>query len=230
MKNLLLLLFCTVTLTARAQVIIDKNIAKAYDIAVKKMKPEYQSAMSSLTDPQIGFAIYMLYRTDTLNKKDAPDYSNIKISVIDEKTGKITPINTATEDDTYTPIPCAAALNGDTLLIVLPPVFTPFLEHKITGKHVISSYKEGRKNEDIYRLRLTDVKVHQLSIPVKTSSFKLSTSNFKAGQIIYGEVSFETEPYYTDDSAFKQGYIYKKLSGRYVFKTLIDDPRHPTGR
>lgn len=227
MNKLLPLLFCWLTLTANAQVITDAHVIKVYNAAVKKMKPEYQKGIKQLPGQQMSFAIYTIYHQDTLNKKQAWDYSNIHISAVADKTGKNTPVTEAKKDDIDMPVPCAALLNGDTLTIAISPAFNPYLKHQIVGRQIVSTYEENQDGDPIYRLKLSDSKKQHLSVPVKTTSFKLSTSHYQSGQVIYGEVSFATEPYYADDSSFKSGYLYTRLRGAYVFKAVIIDVHNP---
>ena len=225
MRKLLLFLFCVLAKTSYAQVVVDPDVVNSYNKAVKKLPAEYKHFAENKGIGS-GFTIFTVYDIDTLNKKDKIHYNGyVQIGDIDNDrtTGKTSyhKVSKTWDEDINTPVPCIALLKGDILIVEPFTDLYPQIIHKIVKKKVISQYDEYRKRDTVLRLSLSQPKTTQISVSTKTTEFKLSTLNFKPGQIIYGEVDFITDPYYVDDSGFTSGYIRKRLHGKYVFKATI---------
>jgi len=215
-----------------AQVTYTPDVKVQYDAAVKKMAVQYQTALPQLykqTNQPNGIAIFTFYQTDTLNKNEKLDRGDVRIYISSPNgTSKKDAITYIKDENTYLPVPCIAAIRGDSLLIEVPPIFNPFVKHAIVKNKITSTYEEYQKNDTIFQLGASSVKTVRLSIPVKTPTFKLSTQRFNAGQIMYGEIEYITLPYYVDDSNFKSAHIYKSLHCKYVFRAIIYDAKKPS--
>ncbi|MES2274693.1 MAG: hypothetical protein V4592_01640 [Bacteroidota bacterium] len=215
------------------QIIVDPNVIKTYNIVVQQLSPEYQQGlkqMANLPGNMGDFAIVTLYQTDTLNKQDLIPRNKYNVTVTDIKhsSGKKIKQSVIPKDENINmPMPCTVALKGDTLILDLPPVFAPYILHKIIHGRLISTYQEYQKRDTIFRLNQSQPKTERLSIPAQTPVFKLSTLSFKAGQFLYGEIEYITDPYYIDDPNFKLKYINKRMHCKYVFKATIVDLNNP---
>jgi hypothetical protein len=222
MPTFKLLFLMIVSLDTFAQVKVDKSVVTRYKTLFKKMDSSYQQKVTQLEndEPFIGISIFTTYQTDTLNRQDVinygnditiedviPNLDNIKESVIDE--------------NIYTPVFSRAELIKDTLYLSIGGPLSPNIKHKIHLRQVISQYDESYKYDSVLRLDLTDTKVSKLSIPIKTKKFLISTSSYNAGQVIYGQVEFETVPYYFETLGFKNNYIKKRLRCVYFFKVRV---------
>jgi hypothetical protein len=229
MRNRLILFFCLISSYSVAQIVIDPLVEKTYNRAVKQLAMEDRQVLGKLTKaykPLAGIMIFTNYNIDTLNKYEAINTNN-KIDITDISLPSGKRIHTEGKglkmSNINIPFPCAVVLKGDTLTIEGPPIFSPFITHKIANDKVISSYQEYQKRDTIFRLNLSGQKTEKINIPVNTPIFKLNTKKFKAGQVVYGEIEYLTDPYYVDDPAFKYKYIYKRLHCKYVFRAIIAD-------
>ena len=228
MKKLLLLLFCfAVKMNCFGQIVVDKNIGKAYNKAVKQLSADDQQSILSKEFEKTfsGVEIFTRFNIDTLNKKDKIiRHGTIIIRDVDIATGKVGEPDTLDNfknENIYTPLPYAVLLKGDTLFLQIASPFFPRHIYTIVKGKVKSVYQEYQKHNNIFRLNLSQHKNEEISVPVKTSEFKLSTLNFKHGQVIYGEVEFTTDAYYVDDSDFTSGYIKMRIHGKSVFKASV---------
>lgn len=216
---------------ADAQVVVDHTLAKRYDQEISKQTPSYQQLVKAMNrHPELfGLAIFTLHQTDTLNKKDFTNYNNDGIFSIDtdKVSGKIIYHKDVINynENTFMPVPCTATLHGDTLIITTEGPFFPYLVHKIVKHKVISTYEEHYRHDTILRKTLLSPRSNILSVPTQTALFNLSTLHFKAEETIYGEVDFMTNFYYIDDPDSATGYLSKKFSGKYIFKTIIKDDK-----
>ena len=225
-KNLPLIL-CLICSVCSAQIVVDKNISKAFYVATKHLSADNKQLLNSKETAKMfsGFQIFTQYHSDTLNKKELIKRpGTIAIKFIDPTTGKESPPEmSAGEKNTYNAIPYITALINDTLLLEAPG-FPPNLAFKISKSRLQGTYCEYSKWDTVFRLNPLRAKTNSLIIPVYTKFFKISTSHFKAGQTIYGGVEFTTEPYYVDDTNFNSGYLKTRLRGRFVFKAKIISP------
>ncbi|MBE9666452.1 hypothetical protein [Mucilaginibacter boryungensis] len=225
MRNCLFIILSLVSQFVFAQVIYTPVAKSHYDAAVKKIPIQYKAALNELykqTGNPNGVAIFTFYKTDTLNKEEKIDRGNVHIYLSSPNdTSKKEDITSIKEENTYLPIPCMAIVNGDSLLIEVPPIFNPFVKHVIIKNRVISTYEEYQKRDKIFQLNLSSDKTEKLSIPVRTPVLKLNSSNRNRGQIIYGEVEYITQPYYVDDDNFKSKHICKSIHCKYVFRALL---------
>ncbi len=229
MKKILILIFCLIIKVSHAQVIVESNVSESYYKAFKKLSLEHQNII--INNPVKhnlvnvgGYAIFTAYTIDTLNKKDKTDHTNIHILSIDTNlvNGKETlHADNFNEKITYMPIPYDVKLKGRTLILKPDGPFPPYLIHTISGKNIVTTYEEYYKRDTVLRMSLENSKTQQLSIPVKTIYFKINTSAYLPGNIVFGEVEFITKPYYLDDVGFKKGFIKKQLHCKYVFKAVI---------
>jgi hypothetical protein len=213
MKILILSIFLLVANTCVAQVVIDKTIATRYNKAVNKLPAKHQEIARSnvnFGDHKPGFAVFSSYHIDTLNKTDKLVYnSKMVVHDVDVSTGKImAEINAKEEaiDLTY----FDAKLRKDTLILSVGFMYPKAVIKIIKGK-VYSHYEEYSKRDTIYRMNLMDSKTESLNIPATISPIKLSAPYFKPNQVIYGEMSLNTAPYYLDDHSFKTGYLKQRL-------------------
>jgi hypothetical protein len=231
MRICLFLILSFISKLVVAQVTYTPNVKTQYDAAVKKMAAEYQTGLSRLyksTYQPKGIAIFTVYNVDTLNKNDKIDRGTVHIYISSpDDTSKRQDITNIQEENTYLPVPCLAALSGDSLLIEAPAIFNPFVKHIIIKNKVISTYEEYQKRDKIFQLNLSSDKTESLSIPVKTPVLKLSARHFKPDQVIYGEVEYITQPYYVDDNNFKSNHIYKSMHCKYVFRAKLYDIKNP---
>lgn len=223
MKILILSIFLLIANTAISQVTVAPTIATHYSNAIKKLPANIQKmVLSKRGDNFLGYlALLPLYKIDTLNKKDKIVYTGFTVQDIDSLTGKVIPDTAHTDENEVNILPCIARLKKDTLILIIggpmyPRILTKLIKGKVTG-----SYEEYMKRDTIYRLNLSQQKTSSLSVPSTVSGFKLSTLEFKTGQTIYGEMNFNTVPYYTDNGYFKTGYIKTRLLFKVVFKALI---------
>lgn len=233
MKKYLILSFCLFTGMAKAQVVVDTSLQQTYKKMVQRLTLGDQKRLRDLAGHPAGwggFAVLSMYHTDTLNKKDLLPRSKITITDIQSPSGDkldIIPLSNPENEGSKGPVPVFAGIKGDTLIIMLPPVLAPNIVHKIVNGNIISTYEERRRRDTIFRLNTSLPKSNLLSIPAKTPVFKLSTSSYKAGEFLYGEIEYETDAYCIDDTDFKLGYINKRIRCRYVFRTGIVNLNRP---
>ena len=213
-----------------SQVMIDPNVRIVYNKVVQQLPVRYQKGLDNSIkekdDIPNGVFIYTANKTYTLNKRDLiPVKGNVEVMFIDSSTHKV--IKEEIKDEGLNiPVPGIAVLNGDTLIIAAPPI-GPGSIHKIIRGKLLGTYHEYRQGDKVLRLDLSQNRTDNLTIPVKTSLFKLSSLNFKPGQVIYGQVEYITNPYYIDDPDFKSGYICRRMHCKYVFRTKIVDLAKP---
>jgi len=217
-----LLLLLLVSLNTFAQVKVDKTVATRYEMEFKKMKLIYQQKILPFQEkePFIGISVFTSYKVDTLNKKEIIDFGNdVIVEDINPSLNKIS--EEETDENVYSPVFSRAKLINDTLYLDVGGPFPPIIHHKVYLGNVISNYEEYYKYDSVLRLNLKDTKASKLFIPIKTKKFLISASTYKAEQVIYGQVEFETVPYYYDTYGFKNNYIKKRLRGVYLFKVRV---------
>ena len=222
MPTLKLLFLLLISFDSFAQVTVDKTVKKQYKMAFKKMKFSYQQEVrqQEKKEPSIGISIFTAYYEDTLNNEDIiNDGNDFTFEIIDPNTNK--KIKIEENENIYIPVFSVAKLINDSLYFKVGGPFPPIINHKVYLRHVTSDYEEYYKYDSVLRLDLKDPKVSELSIPIKTNKFLVSTSSYKAGQVIYGQVDFETAPYYYDSFGFKNNYIKKRLRCVYLFKVRV---------
>lgn len=222
MSTFKLLFLMIVSLNTFAQVKVDKSVVTRYKTVFKKMDSLYQQNVTQLENdkPFIGISIFTINQIDTLNKQDIINYGNdIIIEDVIPNPNKIK--ENEIDENIYTPVFSSAELIKDTLYLSIGGPLSPNIKHKIHLRQVTSQYDESYKYDSVLRLDLMDTKVPNLSIPIKTKKFLISTLSYNAGQIIYGQVEFETGPYYYDTIGFKNNYIKKRLRCVYFFKVRI---------
>jgi hypothetical protein len=222
MPILKVLLLLIISLRCFSQVKVDKSVEARYEIAFKKMKKPYQQRITQLEikEPFIGISVFTVYQVDTLNREDIiNDENDVIVEDINPSPDKIR--ESDINENTYIPVFSRAELTDDTLHFTVGGPFPPTIIHKVYAGKVISSYNEYYKDDSVLRLNLKDSKVSQLSIPITTKKFMISTSSYKVGQVIYGQVEFETDPYYYDTLGTKNNYIRKRLKCIYFFKVRI---------
>lgn len=220
MSKLKFLFLLIISLDTFAQVTIDRAVEKLYKTEFKKMKIVYQQRVIKMEkeQPFVGISIFTTYQVDTLNKEDIIDHGT-GVSITDINNEKI--YEKEIEENIYIPDFSDAKLINDTLDIAVGIIFRPIIHHQIFKQQVNSYYEEDFKYDSVLRIDLTDKKVSHLNIPIKTKKFVMSTSSYKEGQIIYGQVELETVPYYHDTYGFKNNFIKKRLRCVYVFKLRI---------
>ena len=204
---------------------VDNNLESTYESAFLKMEPSYQEKVKELEikDSLFGFSIFTTYLIDTLNKEDIIYHEgtiNIEYRNSNSDTSEIA--ERKVEESTLIPVFTTAELINDTLNLSVGIPFYPIIRHKVFRNQEISVYEEYFKYDSILRLNLKDSKVSQLYIPIKIKKFLVNSSSFIPGQIIYGQVEFETIPYYSDDSWFKNNFIKKRLRATYLFKVRVN--------
>lgn len=213
MRTLLLLFLLILTNYANAQLIITTKVIDDYNAALEKTKPQ-PDLIKRINEVSSGLVMFTHDKIDTLNKKDIkPEYLDLH-----PVTG---------EDATYSVFPFRAVLLNDSL-IISSGIFWGSEIIAINKNKVTATYNDRRKYDPVFRLKLSDKKSEFLAAPMQTLRIKLSTSEFKVGTILYGEVDYTTVPFYEDNSFFISGYINKQISLKYVFKTVIKtlyDPR-----
>jgi hypothetical protein len=205
-----------------AQVTIDKTVETRYKKTLKKMKLLYQQNIAQLEkkEPFIGISVFTFYQVDTLNKKDFIKNEN-DVTVEDINPTHNKKRLSAIDENIYIPVFSVAELINDTLHLAVGIPFQPTIKHTVYLGKVTSAYEEYYKYDSVLRLDLKDTKVSKLSIPIETKKFLINTSSYKAGQLIYGQVEFETAPYYYDTFGFKNNYIKKRLRCIYLFKVRV---------
>ncbi|MES2375220.1 MAG: hypothetical protein V4553_01510 [Bacteroidota bacterium] len=225
MKILILSIFLLVANSSIAQIVIDPTIMTRYNGAVKKLPSEYKQILlvKDFGGRPPNFACYSINTVDTLNKKDKKTtQSVVTIRDVDIVTGKVSDQVSTIPNNPPEPLNLIkASLKGDTLILSLGAIGPPYTIVKIINKKVTGYYQEYAKRDSIFRLKLSDQKTDELNIPLRISSIKLNGLKFEPNQVIYGEISLATTPYYVDDSDFTTGYINKRLRYKFVFKATI---------
>ena len=222
MSTLKLLLLLIVSIDTFAQVKVDNTIETKYKMAFKKMKSSYQRKVTQLEkkEPFFGISIFTAYQVDTLNRQDIINYGNdITIESINPSPSKRA--EKEINENIFVPIFSGAKLVNDTLQLAVGEPFPPIIHHNVYLREVTSYYEEYYKYDSVLRLDLKHAKVSKLSVPIDIKKFLISTTTFKSGQIIYGQVEFETAPYYHDSFGFKNNYIKKRLRCIYLFKVRV---------
>jgi hypothetical protein len=233
MKKIIIGIFCIMANAAIAQVIIDPTIANGYEIAFNKLPKEMRNNMQAMVNRDgniASFAICTIADIDTLNMQDKFDLNNIKITRVDSKGKEIkTKRSKNVHDFPPAMVICRAQLNGDTLKIFSGAVFGPEITHVIIGKSVNTTYKATVEEGSYLKLNLSEPGVVMLKIPTKTLSCKLNTIAFKAGEYVYGEIGFITDPYYTNVNGYssKTGYLQLREHIRYIFKAMVINKSSP---
>ncbi len=239
-----ILLCCPPTFS---QVVIDRSIAKKYRDAVKKVPKEFTifftrarglelvDSSVNQADP-LGFGIITVYKIDTLNKTDLKSiFSDNEIIIlnIDPITGKEIPeipekqIVTNPEKPYYPSFMAPAFLKKDSLQISFAEPFGPEIKVTISGKSTVAYYRDYRKNDPIFRLKLNLPKTSDILVPMRIASIKLSESTFKENANIHGEAEFITEPFFSDDYAFTSGYLHQQVHLTYLFFIKIRSSQVP---
>ena len=232
MKNLIIVSFLLISLPVIAQrIVVDPNISTRYENIFKKFPISFKKFLQENPDTssrQQGFALLRVVdnTTDTLNKKEKIHYDG-SVKIIDVPlSNNIEALNRkVNEEPKYIPIIISSILKKDGL------VFSPFMSfntnvsHKILKNLVYTRYEEYYKRDTILRSNPSSPKTNSLNVATKTILFKLNTLHFKPGDIIYGEVEFETAPYYIDNTEFTSGYIKLKQHFKYIFKSTITADR-----
>ncbi|MBE9660278.1 hypothetical protein [Mucilaginibacter myungsuensis] len=236
MRTLLTLSLCLFAYVCLAQFTVDRTLTSRYNAAFARLPKEFRDNLNRLmsdtanhNDVIRDLAVHTKDVIDTLNKKDAPDYSHLNAFELDTnpKTGRATKHYFGTYKkpaESIHPNFCSAELRGDTLIITSGFMF-PYVVHKIVNGKVTSVYQVYQKGDLIYSLDLKQKPTSELDIPM-SAVLKLSTFKFKTGQTLYGQVSYATRGYYTQNSAFKHNYMHSRLWGTYVFKAMIMPPRN----
>lgn len=205
MKTLLLFFVMILANCANAQLIITTKVIDDYEAAFKKSNAQPE-LLKRINEVSSGLAMFTIDKVDTLNKKD------IKSEYINLHAVK-------SEDATYSVFPFRVNLINDSL-VMSSGIFWGSEIIAIHKNKVTATYNDRRKSP-VFRLKLSDKKNEFLVAPMQTLSIKLSTSEFKVGTILYGEVNYTTVPFYEDDSFFASGFIEKQIHIKYVFKTVI---------
>ena len=222
MSTLKLLVLLVASLDTFAQVKVDNTVEARYKMAFKKMKSSYRQKVTQLEEkePFIGISIFTTYQVDTLNRQDIINYG-IDVTIEDINSSPNKREEKEIDENIYIPIFSEAKLVNDTLQLEVGRPFPPIINHHVYLRQITSYYEEYYKFDSVLRLDLKDAKVSKLSIPIKTKKFLVNTSTFKVGQVIYGQVEFETVPYYYDTFGFTNSYIKKRLHCVYLFKVRV---------
>jgi hypothetical protein len=210
-----------------AQLKVDKAVIKKYEHAFNKLNPSDKQAIKQHQEKEteLGISLITLNEIDTLNKEEIIQGNNFYlIENLDSKAGN--GLSKELNASLYTPVITIAILQNDTLLLSIDGLFVEGIMHKIYSRNVSTYYNEYYKNDSILRLHLNEPKVSALTVPTKTKVFVISSIDFKPGEIIYGEVELETDPYYKDTFGFKNNYIKKRLRYNYLFKIRV--PKNST--
>lgn len=222
MSTLKFLILIIVSIDTFAQVKVDNTIEKKYKMAFKKMKSSYQHKVTKLEkkEPFTGISIFTTYQVDTLNKQDIINYG-IDVTIENINPSHSKRAEKEINENIFIPIFSGAKLVNDNLQLAVGGPFPPIINHIVYLREVTSYYEEYYKYDSVLRLDLKHAKVSKLSVPIKTKKFLMSTTTYKSGQIIYGQVEFETVPYYHDSFGFKNNYIKKRLRCVYLFKVRV---------
>lgn len=203
----------------RAQIKLAPNVKAKYDSVFHGFYPSFRKRVERGEKKGWleGLAPIEFYKTDTLNKEEfIPDTTNYPRMDTMLNFYPMTTLSAGPNDKGgYFP---TAIFSNDTLYLFMEQG----LNTTITGGKIISSfYREVNQFDSLYN-HLPD-----LEIPVEISIFTISTLKLKyrAEQILYGEVEFETLPFYERNTRFKGGRIYKRILCKYVFKVRIKGNR-----
>jgi len=232
-RIILLLFFCVLTTFSNAQIIVNPSLHQTYDEAANNLSVEDRGMIikiNSAIKTISGFGIYAINKTDTLNKADFLPKPEVRLVHIfdldtDKTTGKITKREIAYHAERENIVPLTAKLNNDTLTIVEFNFFGSSFIQKIFKDKISTVYNAYERHDDVLRLDISDAKTDNLMVPCKNLGFKLSSLDFKPGNVIYGEAGFISSPFYKDDYQSKSGYIKKQIHYKYMFKlTILENP------
>lgn len=224
-----------------AQLTIDTTVIQKYNEAYLKIKKEYRNNVDSLSSNKEfnqyvkGLVFFTEYKTDTLNieEYERTEFDKIKIEDISiDSAGIMVPAkiestrNLSEEERTiYKPMLfCVGTIYKDTLMtwVGLWSGFT----NKIIGRKVFSFYQtDYDKYDSVYSFTLEGRKFQRLTVNATIERLTLNTSNYKIGDIIYGEAELQTDPfYYFKPYFFKNGYIKQRFRIKYFFKLELVAP------
>ena len=215
MKSCLIIILSLTLGDLYAQVRTDKKIARQFHNAFLKLDSFSKDAVKEieLEKAYSGVGIFLSHNIDTLNLADFID-PGLKFSVSNH-VGK--EIGNNSEKSHYFLALILSQFLGDTLRLNIGGLL-PSLELTLINSGIKASYTEYQRHDSIFKLRLSDIALSKLEIPVKVSELKLSSSNFNSKPVIYGKMAYETAPYYVDDRSFKNGFLQKRIRATIVFR------------
>ena len=226
MKSLILISALLIGQTLFGQCRIDPNVKSEFDSLFSKQPKEIQDKRY-IKGFDNGFALLLSFKEDTLNIKDFVPIvtdTSIKIVSVDENGNELPELSKDTTKYNQW-LSCQATYLNDTLGI---GTFFGLLSGlsfsiKIIGDKTIGNFYEYSSGDNIYRYKLTSTKSTNIQVDAKTENVILSKMPQKLGDVFYGKATLMTEPFYEDDSEFKNGFIYKRYLVTFLFTCRLID-------
>ena len=228
MKNLLLIIIFLARYNAFGQYKIDTHVQLEFDSLFNKQPEEIQNKRY-IKGFDNGFALLLTFKEDTLNNEDFTpiviDTSiTIKIVSIDKNGNELPePIKDTTKYNQW--LSCQATYLNDTLGIGTYFGLLSGLSFsvRIIGNKTIGDFYEYSSGNHVYRYKLTSDKSTNIQVNAETENVVLSKMPKQLGDVFYGKATLLTEPFYEDDTSFKNGFIYKKYLVTFLFTCKLID-------
>jgi hypothetical protein len=227
MKLLTFTILFFISLCTYGQIKVGKKLSKKFENLSSKLDAKIYDALfldsTTRTEEGIGIALFTKFKIDTLNLKDFNSDPLNEVKILNSDTGL--------EDvvvDEKLPFPYPDFINAKLInnkLTIIIGFFNPNIIYTIEDSKVESYYEEYFKDDNILQLKLNQLKLSRLKIPMKTNKLVLSNKEFKIGDTLFGTVEFETKPYYIHERnyGFKYNYIHQKVKGSLMFKVPISN-------